>query len=232
MHLPRPRRNSRVFRPFFKRLSRLAGACLIALTAAAPAQAERERSGVFDYYVMALSWSPTWCVLEGDARQSPQCEDNADHGWILHGLWPQFHRGWPSYCPTTARQPSRQMTAEMADIMGTSGLAWHQWKKHGTCSGLSARAYYALSRQAYGTVTRPAVFRKLEKTVKLPARVVEEAFLKANPDLEPDMVTVTCKSNRIQEVRVCLSKDLDPVPCGRDVVRDCQMTDALFDPVR
>jgi ribonuclease T2 len=232
MHLPRPRRNSRVFRPFFKGLSRLAGACLIALTAAAPAQAEGERSGVFDYYVMALSWSPTWCALEGDARQSPQCEDNADHGWILHGLWPQFHRGWPSYCPTTARQPSRQMTAEMADIMGTSGLAWHQWKKHGTCSGLSARAYYALSRQAYSTVTRPAVFRKLEKTVKLPARVVEEAFLKANPDLEPDMVTVTCKSNRIQEVRVCLSKDLDPVPCGRDVVRDCQVTDALFDPVR
>ncbi len=124
------------------------------------------------------------------------------------------------------------MTNDMADIMGTSGLAWHQWNKHGVCSGLSAQNYYDLSRKAYGTVVRPEVFRRLEKSVKLPASVVEEAFLKANPQLEPDMITITCKDGRIQEARICLSKTLDPVPCGRDVVRDCTATDALFDPIR
>ena len=196
------------------------------------AQAEGETPGEFDYYVMSLSWSPTWCALEGDARNSPQCDASEDHGWVLHGLWPQFHRGWPSYCNTAARPPSRRQTEEMADIMGTSGLAWHQWKKHGSCSGLSPEDYYALSREAYGRITRPAVFRKLDKPVKLPASLVEEAFLKANPDFEPDMVTVTCKSARIQEVRICLSRDLDPVHCGADTVRDCRMPDALFDPVR
>lgn len=187
-------------------------------------------SGEFDYYVMSLSWSPNWCALEGDARNSPQCD--RDFGWVLHGLWPQYHRGYPSYCNTTERQPSRQMTSEMPDIMGTSGLAWHQWKKHGVCSGLSATAYYALSREAYGTITRPEIFRRLEDTVKLPAEVVEQAFIEANPELEPDMITITCKDGHIQETRVCLSKDLSPVPCGRDVVRDCTMTDALFEPVR
>jgi ribonuclease T2 len=201
-----------------------------ALFAATPALADGERAGEFDYYVMSLSWSPNWCRMEGDARNSEQCD--ADFGWVLHGLWPQYHRGWPAYCPTTERQPSRQQTAEMADIMGTSGLAWHQWKKHGVCSGLSASAYYALSREAYGTVTRPEVFRKLDKPVKLPASVVEEAFLKANPGLEKDMVTVTCRDAYIQEVRVCLSRDLTPVPCGRDVVKDCSMKDALFEPIR
>lgn len=124
------------------------------------------------------------------------------------------------------------MTSDMADIMGTSGLAWHQWNKHGTCSGLSARDYYALSREAYGRVTRPEVFRKLSKSVKLPAAVVEEAFLKDNPDFEPDGVTITCRSGHIQEARICLSKTLDPVPCGQDVVRDCRMKDALFTPIR
>lgn len=201
-----------------------------ALFAAAPALADGEPAGQFDYYVMSLSWSPNWCRMEGDARNSEQCD--ADFGWVLHGLWPQYHRGWPAYCPTTERQPSRQQTAEMADIMGTSGLAWHQWKKHGVCSGLSASAYYALSREAYGTVTRPEVFRKLDKPVKLPASVVEEAFLKANPGLEKDMVTVTCRDAYIQEVRICLSRDLTPVPCGRDVVKDCSMKDALFEPIR
>ena len=201
----------------------------LAMAGAAWAQ---DRSGEFDYYVLSLSWSPNWCAYEGDARASDQCDARHDHGWILHGLWPQYHRGWPEYCQTAERAPSRAMPGDMADIMGTSGLAWHQWKKHGVCSGLSASAYYALSREAYGRVVRPDVFRKLDKTVKLPASVVEEAFLQANPGFEKDGVTITCRDGHIQEARICLSRDLDPVPCGQDVVRDCTATDALFTPVR
>jgi len=207
-------------------------AFVLFMFSAVAAFAEGERSGDFDYYVLALSWSPTWCALEGSDRNSPQCEASQDHGWVLHGLWPQYHRGWPSHCKTAQRPPSRQMTHEMADIMGTSGLAWYQWKKHGSCTGLSAQDYYALSRQAYQSVKRPEVFRKLDKPVKLPAKVVEDAFLKANPKIEPDMLTITCRAGRIQEARLCLSKGLTPVPCGRDTVRDCRMKDALFAPIR
>ena len=194
--------------------------------------ADGEKPGEFDYYVLALSWSPTWCALEGEARGAEQCSREADFGWILHGLWPQYHRGWPAHCPAIKRPPSRSLTSDMADIMGSSGLAWHQWKKHGVCSGLTAPAYYALSREAYGRVVRPEVFRKLDKTVKLPASVVEEAVLQANPGLEPDGVTITCRQGHIQEARICLSRDLDPVPCGQDVVRDWTAKDALFTPVR
>lgn len=195
-------------------------------------QADGERAGEFDYYVLALSWSPNWCALEGDARNSPQCEDGSGHGWILHGLWPQYENGWPSYCPTVHRNPSRGDTAEMADIMGTSGLAWHQWDKHGRCTGLSSDDYYALSREAYGEVTRPLVFRRLDDTIRLPARVVEEAFLKENPALEPDMLTVTCRGDHIQEVRICLTPDMEPRICGEDVIRDCRAERALFEVLR
>ena len=205
---------------------------LIMLALAPFAHAEGEKSGEFDYFVLALSWSPNWCAIEGDAKGSPQCHTREDHGWILHGLWPQFHRGWPSYCPTAERAPSRRMTSEMADIMGTSGLAWHQWKKHGTCSGLTAAGYFDLSREAYENVTRPPIFRKLDQPVRLPAHLIEEAFLKANPTLTAEGLTVTCKQGYIQEVRICLSKNLQPVPCGRDVIKDCTLGDALFDPVR
>ncbi|ASM73575.1 MULTISPECIES: ribonuclease T2 family protein [Roseobacteraceae] len=202
------------------------------LMMALPAWAGNDRGGAFDYYVLSLSWSPNWCVLEGDARKSPQCDAHHDYGWILHGLWPQYHRGYPSYCNTTERPPSRGMTAQMADIMGTSGLAWHQWKKHGTCTGLSADAYYALSREAYAAVVRPPVFRKITSRMKLPASVVEEAFLQSNPGFARDGITITCQNGLIQEARICLSRDLKPVPCGRDVVRDCRIKNAIFDPVR
>lgn len=207
-------------------------AVCLCLGLAAPVAAQNDRAGVFDYYVLALSWSPTWCALEGDARGSPQCDASRDHGWVLHGLWPQYHRGWPSHCRTTKAQPSRAMTAAMADIMGTSGLAWYQWQKHGRCSGLSAGDYFAVSRRAYEAVNRPAVLRQLDKPVRLPARVIEQAFLEANPTWEPDMLTITCKAGRIQEARLCLSKNLNPVPCGRDVVQDCTLGNALLDPVR
>ena len=197
-----------------------------------PVSAEGERAGDFDYYVVALSWSPNWCLREGDARGSPQCAAGTGHGWILHGLWPQYHRGYPSFCQSAERPPSRRMTAEMADIMGTSGLAWHQWKKHGSCTGLSAPAYYALSRAAYASIARPEIFRKLQRQVALPAAVIEEAFLAANPGMEADGVTITCREGTIQEARICLSKELDPVPCGQDVVRDCRLDKALFAPLR
>lgn len=208
--------------------------CLLTIILLHPikADAEGEIAGDFDYYVLALSWSPNWCAMEGDARQSPQCDAAEDHGWTMHGLWPQFHRGYPSYCRTAERPPSRGMTAQMADIMGTGGLAWHQWKKHGSCTGLTAAQYFSTSRAAYDAVVRPPVFRKVKEDIKLPASVVEEAFLKANPKMDRDGVTVTCRNGYIQEVRVCLSKDLDPVPCGRDVVKDCTLKNALFTPIR
>ena len=202
---------------------------MILLASGAAAQ---DRSGEFDYYVMALSWSPNWCNRTGDARGSPQCDPGKGHGWILHGLWPQYERGYPEYCNTSERQPSRRMTSDMADIMGTSGLAWHQWKKHGTCSGLSAPDYYALSREAYGTVTRPPVFRRLKEAVRLPASVVEEAFLRDNDQLSADMITITCKQGQIQEARICLTRTLEPRVCGADVLRDCTAKSALFDPLR
>lgn len=193
-----------------------------------PAFAEGEKAGNFDYYVLSLSWSPNWCALEGDANNSAQCTEDRNFGWILHGLWPQYESGWPSFCRTAERDPSRSETAAMADIMGTSGLAWHQWKKHGRCSGLSSKTYFDLSRMAYLAVQRPDILRNLTRNVTLPATLIEKAFLKTNPDWQADMLTITCRDGHIQEARLCLTKDLTPRPCGADVVRDCQMKDALF----
>jgi len=158
-----------------------AGLLAFALCGAAlPARADQ--AGVFDLYVLALSWNSTWCAIEGDERGAAQCETGAGHGFTLHGLWPQYQEGWPSYCSTPARDPSDALTAGMVDIMGSSGLAWHQWRKHGVCSGLPAEDHFALSRRAYAAVTVHAVLTQLNRPVRLPAEVVEDALREANPD--------------------------------------------------
>lgn len=193
-----------------------------------PAKAQ-DVAGEFDYYVMALSWSPSWCALEGDARGAEQCERSV--GFILHGLWPQYENGWPDWCRTVERDPSRRETGDMADLMGSGGSAWHQWQKHGRCSGLSSQDYFALAREAYARVERPSILRQVEETLRLDPAVIEAAFLEANPGLEADGVTVTCRDRRIQEVRICLTRDLEPRLCGQDVRRDCSAT-ASFPPMR
>src|SRR5690606_16994275 len=207
-------------------------AAALCIFATVPAAAEGERAGRFDYFVLSLSWSPGWCAREGDGRGAPECAAGAGRGFGLHGLWPQHEIGWPSFCRTSARAPSKSETAAMADAMGSSGLAWHQWKKHGSCSGLSGTDYFALSRRAFATIRQPAVFSGLDRDLRLPARVVEDAFIEANPALERNMITVTCAEGRVAEVRICLDRGLTPRACGEVTVRDCRITDALMDRLR
>ena len=205
----------------------------IALLAATSfARAEGEASGSFDYYVLSLGWSPTYCALEGDARGDDQCDPRHEYTFTLHGLWPQYERGWPSYCHTSQRDPSRAQTAAMADIMGSGGLAWYEWKKHGRCSGLSAQAYFEASRKAYDSVAIPEVFLIVRENLKVEASVIEDAFLEANPGLDGTMVTITCKSGLIQEARICLTRELEPRACAPDVARDCTLSGQYLNAVR
>ena len=194
--------------------------------------ARADVAGAFDYYVMSLGWSSNWCALTGDARRDPQCDTGRGFTWTLHGLWPQYESGFPSYCSSGANDPSRGETAAMADIMGGSGLAFYQWKKHGRCSGLSSAEYYSTMRRAYDSVTIPPIFADITRDLSVPASVIEDAFIEANPDLTRDAITITCKSGMIQEARICLTKDLKPRRCGPDVIRDCTLKDAGLEAVR
>ena len=170
----------------------------------------------FDHYLLALSWTPGWCAREGAGRGDARCDEGADSGWQVHGLWPQHAEGWPEFCTTAARDPSRRQTAAMADIMGSAGLAWHQWRKHGRCSGLNAGAYFAKTRAAFARVTLP-------EPEAATAEALGDALLAGNPDLAPGQFVVTCSGDRLAEIRVCLTPWLTPRPCGADVLaRACR----------
>lgn len=192
----------------------------------------QNRAGQFDYYVLALSWQPGWCSRTGDARAAPECRAGTGRDFTVHGLWPQHERGWPENCTTRKRDPSRRDSAAMSDVMGSGGLAWYQWQKHGRCSGLSAADYYAATRQAAGAVTIPPVFDDLARDVTLPPRLVEEAFLETNPAMEADGITVICRGEALTELRICLTRDLQPRACAPDTRRDCPRPQVLIEAVR
>lgn len=177
------------------------------------------RAAAFDYYLLALSWTPSWCLTDGgpdDARRGGQCDPARALGFTVHGLWPQDEAGgWPEYCETFSRDPSRRETAAMSDVMGSGGLAWYQWKKHGRCSGLDPEDYFDAMRRVYGALSLP----EPDGDSGTPERI-ERDFLAANLALSADSVIVTCGGGRLQEIRVCLTPEFAPRPCGRDVQAD------------
>lgn len=187
--------------------------------------------GGHDYWVLALSWQPGWCAVEGHARGAEGCR-RPGLGWTLHGLWPQRERGWPSWCEPARPGPSAAEVRAMADVMGSTTLAAHQWRKHGSCSGLSGSDYLALSREAFGRIAKPEILRRVAEPMAVPPAVVEAALLEANPTLGPRGVTITCREGRIMEARICLTRGLEPRPCGADVARDCADPGAVLEPVR
>ena len=189
---------------------------------AAPDLDRQDVAGRFDHYVLSLSWSPAWCAREGAESGARQCAPGRRLGFTVHGLWPQHETGWPADCPSARPDPSRRETAAMADLMGSGGLAWYQWKKHGRCSGLPAQDYFALTRRAAAAIRLPETLAHLPRDITLPASVIEDAFIEANPALRRDGITVTCRSRSLQEIRICLSKDLTPRACGPDTQRDCK----------
>ena len=190
-----------------------------------------EAPGDFDYYVLTLSWSPSYCEEEGDRRKSEQCDGGRPYGFVAHGLWPQHEKGWPEFCDVRARVPDRTVS-DMLPIMPAKGLIFHQWKKHGTCSGLDPRAYFETVRDAYEAVTIPEPLRRLPRTLQIAPGVIEEAFLEANPDLEADEIVISCGRNRLREVRLCMDKGLEFRRCGDDVHRECRASSVRMPPVR
>lgn len=171
------------------------------------------RPGVFDFYVLALSWSPGFCALSSKARQRSQCAPGSNNGFVVHGLWPQYEHGFPRECAVIpsqpmARVPSRYAMTIAADIFPDQGLARHQWRMHGTCSGKTPEAYFRETAQARDKVVVPGKLHGVPTDRLVSPQEVERAFIAVNPGLEEDMIATTCQQGRLQEVRICLTRDL------------------------
>ena len=196
----------------------------------APAQPREEsRSGgfrgaapasAFDFYVLALSWSPGFCDSVEGARD--QCEPGKGLGFVVHGLWPQNERGYPSDCPGP-RAPSRAALERAQGVFPDERLARYEWRKHGTCSGLSPSDYFADVARAREAVTIPALFVKPTRDQTFSPIDIERAFYDSNPRLRPGMMAVACRRDVFEEVRICMSKDLREFrACPEVVQRRCR----------
>lgn len=186
----------------------------------------------FDFYVLSLSWSPSYCEAEGAKANRQQCGASRPHAFVVHGLWPQFERGYPENCGTGEVKVSDQTARSLYDIMPSAGLIRHQWRKHGSCSGLSQSDYFAVLRTAREKVAIPEAYRRLDAYRRVDPERVEDEFLAANPGLSADGIAVTCDRRFLREVRICLTKELEFRDCGEVDRRSCSRDSIAMPPVR
>lgn len=195
----------------------------------------RHKAGVFDYYTMALSWSPTYCRTRQSGRFEPQCDGPRPYAFVLHGLWPQYNSGWPSFCRVRDNWVPEPVVKSMLDIMPSKRLIIHQWRKHGVCSGLGPDAFFALSRQAFEAIKIPERYLEPTKPIVISPNEVERDFLKTNASLKPDMIAVVCsRRRRLREIRICFDRDLKPTQCSanENQRRLCRIDQVVMPPVR
>jgi ribonuclease T2 len=223
------------FLPFVRGCA-LALAVGIALTAPGAAQDRRQNEpGNFDYYVLSLSWSPSYC--EASAERAPNRAPDQQCGarpfaFVVHGLWPQYERGFPSYCQVPAPRLDRGIVGGELDLMPSPRLVFHEWDRHGTCSGLTPHAYFETMRKARSAVKIPDDYLALAQPKTVTAADVADAFIKANPDLSRDDLAVVCDKKRISEVRVCLTKTFAFRACPEVAQRACKLERMMMPAVR
>src|ERR1044072_2158162 len=93
---------------------------LVTAASSAPAQDRRQNApGEFDFYVLSLSWSPSFCEAASERgnkgrSQVAQC-GGRPFSFVVHGLWPQYERGFPEFCQRPAPRLERHhMTLTLA----------------------------------------------------------------------------------------------------------------------
>lgn len=198
----------------------------------APARTSVPQGSGFDFYVLSLSWSPSYCEAEGESANEQQCRRGRPYAFVVHGLWPQYERGYPRDCDSGGRDLPKDLVSSLYDIMPASGLIRHEWRTHGTCSGLSQADYFSVLRKAREAVTIPQEFRRLTDWRTVDPDDAERAFLSSNPGLEPGDIAVTCDRRYLREVRICMTKELSFRPCP-EIDRDaCRAAKVVMPPVR
>lgn len=175
----------------------------------------------FDYYLLNLSWSPEFCYSHPNAAECAQ-----HRAFTLHGLWPQNNTG--PYIENCSNASGPQDASAYSDLYPDAGLLRHEWKTHGTCSGLAPDAFFHLARQAVQSVAIPTELTALDHQTSMPPAQILDLFARANPSFPRESLALSCGNNFLTAVEVCMSKALQPIACGP--IRSCRANSVRIPP--
>lgn len=219
------------------RISAATAALLLALLLSREAAAAgANRPGDFDYLVLSLSWSPTYCDGPEARDDVQQCGKGKRFAFVVHGLWPQYENGWPEYCESRETWVPQDEIEAMLPVMPSKRLIIHEWKKHGACLGLPMSKYFLATRLLFQKINIPARYLSPTAPVRTTPEQLVTDFVKTNRNLAANMLSVQCGNARdgarLSELRVCISRQGQFRACGQNEARQCGAKTLIMPPVR
>jgi ribonuclease T2 len=176
----------------------------------------------YDFFILALSWSPTYCASSAKRGETPQCRNPANNGFVVHGLWPQARDGARLRCQSDRSEFSKALFERALEVFPDLRLAQNQWQRHGHCFGYPADAYLELTARAKSKIAIPDNLRSINTALSLDPDVIRSGFIAANSGLARDSISVSCRKSILVEVLLCLKSDLSGFEsCPQVTKRSC-----------
>lgn len=172
----------------------------------------------FDYFLLVREWNPTLCGHSDCSRTV------AASNFTIHGLWPQRRGGsWPSFCNPSATFDEQELTELLPELkvewpalfnFSSDIDFWtHEWLKHGTCSETSEKPYF---EQALRLHRENNILDNLLSAGIQPSDTVYYSYRAVVAAITADLgvrTQVHVYEDRLSEVWMCISKDLQPFDC-------------------
>jgi ribonuclease T2 len=151
-------------------------------------------------------------------------------GFVVHGLWPERDTGRPLENCAPVPPVAADIVQKTLSFMPDPALIQHEWRTHGSCSGLTAEDYFATAGRAAEEIQIPEPYRSLRHALETSPTEIERRFAAVNHMHSASAIRVHCRSGEVREVRICLTKNLQPRPCSWRM-RDCRGGGLFMRPV-
>ena len=158
--------------------------------------------------LLALSLQKNFCKLH---RYKKECRNyhEKEFNFTLHGLWPQPRS--KQNCSNSYKKLPKDLWEELKEVMpgAVSGLAKHEWRKHGSCYGTSQERYFQdaikLTKELNETPLREFFEKNSGKVVTKEA--INQAIKKSFGNVARK-VQMICQNGLITELRFSLKGDV------------------------
>ena len=156
------------------------------------------------------------------------------NGFVVHGLWPDnANRPDPSACGLGGGYIPPTVLAAGGRVYPSRGLAIHEWREHGTCTGLGPAQYFRAVQYARDEFTIPEKFAGPHERFSMAPDEIVKAFAAVNANLTGQSMAVTCERGELVDVRFCLTRDLRAFAiCPKVARRSCSEDSVSIAPVR
>jgi ribonuclease T2 len=212
----------------------LVGAILIYSFQSCWAQGTKPKKPIspeFSYYVLVLSYAPSFCSQPTASKDPGECGLGRHLSFVVSGFWAQGATG--RGLENCSNGPLAPATINvMLKYMPVASLIQHEWQLHGSCSGLSQDDFFSAVRNARDSLVIPSDLNEPSQQLERSPAQIESSFAAANTSFPAKAFRTSCYGDgTIQELRVCFDKSLSPRPCG-SAIGECSLPTVKIPPVR